>query len=99
MREQRILACLALAAVIPLVMSAVEPMPLPPFIVMGRVVDYDGAGLKTAEVRVRKAGTLVEFRNVDAPRRSFAPRETSPDAADVSAAEPSGHARGPWLPN
>jgi len=35
---------------------------LPPFIVTGRVADYDGAGLKSAEVRVRK-GTLLLARS------------------------------------
>lgn len=32
---------------------------LPPFVVTGRVIDYDGAGLKSAEVRVRKRNTLL----------------------------------------
>ncbi len=54
----------ALACAPCLAAFAVEPAPLPPFIVTGRVVDYDGAGLKTAEVRVRKAGTLLARSNV-----------------------------------
>lgn len=32
---------------------------LPPFVLTGRVVDYDGAGLKSAEVRVRKGSLLL----------------------------------------
>ena len=39
--------------------AAQEPVSLPPFVVTGRVIDYDGAGLKSAEVRVRKGGTLL----------------------------------------
>ena len=35
---------------------------LPPFVLTGRVVDYGGAGLKSAEVRVRK-GTLLLARS------------------------------------
>ena len=57
-------SCLALVCALAPAASAVEPAPLPPFIVTGRVVDYDGAGLKTAEVRVRKAGTLLARSDV-----------------------------------
>jgi len=32
---------------------------LPPFVVVGRVVDYDCAGLKSAEVRIRKGSQLL----------------------------------------
>ena len=32
---------------------------LPPFVITGRVVDYGGAGLKSAEVRVRKGSLLL----------------------------------------
>ena len=59
-------SCLAFVCAFALSASAIEPAPLPPFIVTGRVVDYDGAGLKTAEVRVRKAGTLLARSKVGA---------------------------------
>lgn len=39
--------------------GADESVALPPFVVTGRVIDYDGAGLKSAEVRVRKDGKLL----------------------------------------
>ena len=53
------LALLVCAGAIP-VLAADDPVvALPPFIVTGRVVDYDGAGLKTAEVRVRKGSLLL----------------------------------------
>lgn len=39
--------------------AADELASLPPFLVTGRVIDYDGAGLKSAEVRVRKDGKLL----------------------------------------
>ena len=39
--------------------AAQEPVSLPPFVVTGRVIDYDGAGLKSAEVRVRKGEKLL----------------------------------------
>ena len=64
--SDRLTTLMALACVPCLVAFAVEPAPLPPFIVTGRVVDYDGAGLKTAEVRVRKAGTLLARSKVGA---------------------------------
>jgi len=48
--------CVALAAA---AVAVDETVSLPPFVVTGRVIDYDGAGLKTAEVRVRKGGTLL----------------------------------------
>ena len=41
-----------------------ESVSLPPFLVTGRVIDYDGAGLKSAEVRVRKGATLLARGNV-----------------------------------
>ena len=41
-----------------------ESVSLPPFVVTGRVIDYDGAGLKSAEVRVRKGETLLARGNV-----------------------------------
>lgn len=39
--------------------GADESVSLPPFVVTGRVIDYDGAGLKSAEVRVRKGEKLL----------------------------------------
>ena len=39
--------------------GADESASLPPFVVTGRVIDYDGAGLKSAEVRVRKGEKLL----------------------------------------
>ena len=55
---------IVLAAAPCLAVFAIEPASLPPFVVTGRVVDYDGAGLKSAEVRVRKGGTLLARGNV-----------------------------------
>ena len=37
---------------------------LPPFIITGRVIDYRGAGIVSAEVRVRKEGRLIARSNV-----------------------------------
>jgi hypothetical protein len=39
--------------------ASAPPVALPPFIITGRVVDYDGGGVKSAEVRVRKNGVLL----------------------------------------
>lgn len=46
--------------------AATPSVSLPPFVVTGRVVDYDGAGLVSAEVRVRKAGALLARADVRA---------------------------------
>ena len=56
------ISCLALltcAGAIPTLAADDPVVALPPFTVTGRVVDYDGAGLKTAEVRVRKGSLLL----------------------------------------
>ena len=39
--------------------AATPSVALPPFIITGRVIDYLGAGLSSAEVRVRKDGVLL----------------------------------------
>ena len=39
--------------------AAQPPVSLPPFIITGRVTDYRGAGVSSAEVRVRKGSTLL----------------------------------------
>ena len=39
--------------------AAQVPVALPPFIITGRVIDARGAGIQSAEVRVRKGGTLL----------------------------------------
>lgn len=57
--RMRTFAWLGVLCAAGLAADAVEPVSLPPFVVTGRVVDYDGAGLKSAEVRVRKGGTLL----------------------------------------
>ena len=44
--------------------AAQPPVSLPPFIITGRIIDYRGAGLESAEVRVRKGGTLLARGNV-----------------------------------
>ena len=44
--------------------AAQPPVSLPPFIITGRVTDYRGAGLESAEVRVRKGSTLLARGNV-----------------------------------
>ena len=57
-----VLAALATMAAILPASSAFADDPsvaLPPFVVTGRVVDYVGAGLKSAEVRVRKGSLLL----------------------------------------
>lgn len=46
-------------AAIPAFAEDIPTVALPPFIVTGRVVDYGGAGLKSAEVRVRKGSLLL----------------------------------------
>ena len=40
------------------------PVSLPPFIVTGRITDYRGAGIQSAEVRVRKGSILLARGNV-----------------------------------
>ena len=57
-----VMAALAMmAAILPTATAfADDPsVALPPFVLTGRVVDYDGAGLKSAEVRVRKGSLLL----------------------------------------
>ena len=45
--------------------SAAQPtIALPPFIITGRITDYRGAGIQSAEVRVRKGSTLLARGNV-----------------------------------
>ena len=39
--------------------AAPPPVSLPPFIITGRITDYRGAGISSAEVRVRKGTTLL----------------------------------------
>ena len=45
--------------------AAQAPVALPPFIITGRIIDYRGAGVQSAEVRVRKGGTLLVRGKVD----------------------------------
>ena len=45
--------------------AAAQPaVSLPPFIITGRIIDYRGSGLSSAEVRVRKGSTLLARGNV-----------------------------------
>ena len=44
--------------------SAAPTVALPPFIITGRIIDARGAGLQSAEVRVRKGETLLARGNV-----------------------------------
>ena len=44
--------------------SAAPTVALPPFIITGRIIDYRGAGMQSAEVRVRKGETLLARGNV-----------------------------------
>ena len=44
--------------------SAAPTVALPPFIITGRIIDVRGAGLQSAEVRVRKGETLLARGNV-----------------------------------
>jgi len=47
--------------------AAAQPaVSLPPFIITGRITDYRGAGMSSAEVRVRKGATLLSRGNVGA---------------------------------
>ena len=46
-------------------LSAAPSVALPPFIITGRVIDYLGAGLESAEVRVRKGDVLLARGSVD----------------------------------
>ena len=49
----------------PSAFAAAQPaVSLPPFIITGRIIDYRGAGLSSAEVRVRKGSTLLARGNV-----------------------------------
>lgn len=57
---KRFSAILAIAAACAAdVHAAQPPATLPPVLVTGRVIDYEGAGMKHAEVRVRKGATLL----------------------------------------
>ena len=70
MRKQlEAFSCLALCAVVlggsTSVFAAAQPaISLPPFVITGRVTDDRGAGLDSAEVRVRKGETLLARGNV-----------------------------------
>ena len=70
MRKQlETFACLALCAVAlggsTSLFAAAQPvLSLPPFVITGRVTDDRGAGLDSAEVRVRKGETLLARGNV-----------------------------------
>ena len=48
------------------VSAAQPPVALPPFVITGRITDYRGAGIHSAEVRVRKGGTLLARGSVGA---------------------------------
>ena len=56
-------SCLTLLCLSP-VPAAQPPVSLPPFIITGRITDYRGAGISSAEVRVRKGATLLARGNV-----------------------------------
>ena len=58
-----LVSCLTLLCLSPA--SAAQPtVALPPFIITGRIIDARGAGLQSAEVRVRKGETLLARGNV-----------------------------------
>ena len=53
-----LLSCLPLLCLLS-ASAAQAPVALPPFIITGRIIDYRGAGVQSAEVRVRKGITLL----------------------------------------
>ena len=53
-----LVSCLTLLCLSPTT-AAQAPVALPPFIITGRIIDYRGAGVQSAEVRVRKGTTLL----------------------------------------
>lgn len=57
-----LVSCLTLLCLSPA--SAAPTVALPPFIITGRIIDARGAGLQSAEVRVRKGETLLARGNV-----------------------------------
>ena len=58
-----LVSCLTLLCLSPTT-AAQPPVALPPFIITGRIIDYRGAGVQSAEVRVRKGSTLLARGNV-----------------------------------
>ena len=58
-----LVSCLILLCLSP-ASAAQPPVALPPFIITGRIIDYRGAGIQSAEVRVRKGETLLSRGNV-----------------------------------
>ena len=61
-RLTSLVSCLTLLA---LSLPAAQPtIALPPFIITGRITDARGAGIQSAEVRVRKGSTLLARGNV-----------------------------------
>ena len=60
-RLTSLVSCLTLLA---LSLPAAQPtIALPPFIITGRITDYRGAGIQSAEVRVRKGAFLLYKSN------------------------------------
>ena len=57
-----LVSCLTLLCLSPA--SAAPTVALPPFIITGRITDARGAGIQSAEVRVRKGETLLARGNV-----------------------------------
>ena len=53
------LAAFAASVAVSAADTSVPAVDLPPFIISGRITDYSGEGISSAEVRVRKAGTLL----------------------------------------
>lgn len=80
MKRQKLLALgMAVSLAAGAAWAAVEPISLPPYIVTGRIVNYDHADLSstatTAEVRARKNGVLIArctLRAIDDSPNNFA---------------------------
>lgn len=58
-RLTSLVSCLAALAAASVASAAQPSVALPSIIVTGRVVDYEGCGMSSAEVRVRKGATLL----------------------------------------
>lgn len=75
--------------------SAAPTVALPPFIITGRIIDVRGAGLQSAEVRVRKGETLLARGNVgsfDADTSANYALAVPMSNADISTAASTGDA-------
>ena len=63
-RLMSLVSCLLVLLCASSAYTAQPPVSLPPFIITGRIIDYRGAGLQSAEVRVRKGTMLLARGNV-----------------------------------